>query len=245
VEGALALCAYAASLVDRQTVSEDANERQGLELLLDLMTPVVKSWPSEHCLEANKWAIQVLGGYGYTRDYPVERFYRDNRLNHIHEGAFGIQGLDILGRKVRVAGGRALLLLEARIEETITRADAAGGFDEETSQLRAALQTLLRATETAVACPDLERGLANATLYLDACGDVMIAWMWLWQASVATARLARANAQDADRAFLEGKVAACRYFFRYELPRALQAFALVRTLDDTCLSLTEAQFIGA
>ena len=87
-EGALHLCFLAASLVDQP-------DNKAAATLLDVLVPIVKAWPSEHALEANKWAIQVLGGYGYTRDYPVERLYRDNRLNMIHEGTNGIQALDL------------------------------------------------------------------------------------------------------------------------------------------------------
>ena len=106
--------------------SEDRRRRRrargGCDLLLGVLTPVAKSWPSEHCLEANKLAIQILGGYGYTRDFPVERFYRDNRLNPIHEGALGIQAIDLLGRKVRLDGGRGFDLLCAKIADAVALA---------------------------------------------------------------------------------------------------------------------------
>ena len=89
-----------AALVDEQRTETDKTKLARITLLLEILTPIAKAWPSEFCLEANKHAIQVLGGYGYTRDFPVERLYRDNRLNSIHEGTHGIQGLDLLGRKV-------------------------------------------------------------------------------------------------------------------------------------------------
>ena len=95
----------------RQRTAQDEAERAEAHLLLEVLTPVVKSWPSQWCLEANSLAIQVHGGYGYTRDYPVEQFYRDNRLNPIHEGTHGIQALDLLGRKVVMNDGAALRLL--------------------------------------------------------------------------------------------------------------------------------------
>jgi alkylation response protein AidB-like acyl-CoA dehydrogenase len=114
VEGSLALLLFCATLVDNLRTETDEAKRADDEQLLDLLTPIAKSWPSEFCLEANKHAIQVLGGYGYTRDYPVERLYRDNRLNPIHEGTHGVQGMDLLGRKVMQNGGRALQLLAAK-----------------------------------------------------------------------------------------------------------------------------------
>jgi butyryl-CoA dehydrogenase len=119
IEGAQTLMYYCAEMIDTKKTSKDKQQIQRLDLLLDLLTPICKSWPSEYCLEANKLAIQVLGGYGYTREYPVERLYRDNRLNHIHEGTWGIQGIDILGRKVRMHDGAAVAILREEMESTI------------------------------------------------------------------------------------------------------------------------------
>src|SRR5438045_490704 len=113
-EGALALELYCAKLVDElHTGDEEARTRS--HLLLEVLTPIAKSWPSEWCLEANSLAIQVLGGYGYTKEFDVEQCYRDNRLNAIHEGTHGIHGLDLLGRKVVMQDGAGLTLLVERI----------------------------------------------------------------------------------------------------------------------------------
>jgi alkylation response protein AidB-like acyl-CoA dehydrogenase len=241
VEGAQALCGYCALLVDRQKASTDADEREELGLLLDLLTPIAKSWPSEHCLEANKWAIQVLGGYGYTRDYPVERLYRDNRLNHIHEGTFGIQAIDLLGRKVRMQDGAALTMLLGRMAASIAAAKAAGLAGEATA-LEQAAASLKTATDAVLGAGDLDVGLANATLYLDAFGHVVVAWFWLQQALAARNALADA---PSDRRFYEGKLAACRYFFRYELPLVHARFELVASLDTTCLDASADHFSGS
>ncbi|MGH6651708.1 MAG: acyl-CoA dehydrogenase [Sphingopyxis sp.] len=241
VEGAQALSCFCALLVDQQKASRDAAERDELGLLLDLLTPVAKSWPSEHCLEANKWAIQVLGGYGYTRDYPVERLYRDNRLNHIHEGTFGIQAIDLLGRKVRMQDGAAMDLLLRRIGATIALAHDGDDFAAEADALAGAVDALRRATDAVVQAADGETGLANATIYLDAFGHIVIAWLWLQQALAAAEALDQGSS---DRAFYEGKVAAFRYFFRYELPLIHPRFELVRSLDTTCLDAGAEQFAG-
>jgi alkylation response protein AidB-like acyl-CoA dehydrogenase len=238
VEGALSLVMYCAFLIDRQKISEDEAERARIGLLLDILTPIAKSWPSEHCLEANKLAIQVLGGYGYTRDYPVERLYRDNRLNHIHEGTYAIHGIDLLGRKVRMADGAAFKLLIEEIGATLADADGISALQAESAALRNAIRALEDTTANVIACGDLDLGLANATLYLDAFGHIVIAWMWLRQAMAA---LENAGQDD----FLSGKVAACRYFFRYVLPGVHAQLALVTSLDDTCLRLRSEQFVGA
>jgi butyryl-CoA dehydrogenase len=236
VEGAIALSCACTRLVDEMSVASSASDRADLELLLELLTPIMKSWPSEHCLEANKLAIQILGGYGYTRDYPVERHYRDNRLNHIHEGTFAIQGLDLLGRKVRIQDGKALHLLLERIKTTILCAKKIAVFSDEVEGLSQIMSAIRRSTEAAINCENLDRSLANATLYLDAIGHTVVAWLWLEQAIVAHRALGSAES-EADRNFYEGKLSACRYFHRYELPKALCQLALVEGLDDTCLNM--------
>ncbi len=209
-EGALALELYCARLVDEQHTGDAAAAEQAA-LLLEVLTPVAKSWPSEWCLEANSLAIQVLGGYGYTRDFPVEQYWRDNRLNMIHEGTHGIQALDLLGRKVVMKGGAGLKLLATRVSESIARAGQVAGLAEPANDLAEALQRLGAATKSAWATAVPEEALANATPYLQAFGHVVLAWIWL---DVALAVAARPG-----RGLAPGKRAALRYFFAYELPK--------------------------
>jgi alkylation response protein AidB-like acyl-CoA dehydrogenase len=204
-EGALALELYCARLVDEHHTG-DAAAAKDAALLLEVLTPIAKSWPSEWCLEANSLAIQVLGGYGYTRDFPVEQYWRDNRLNMIHEGTHGIQALDLLGRKVTMDGGAGLELLAARMRATIERAPADDG-----RALAQALQALVAATQSAWATGVPEEALANATPYLQAFGHTVLAWIWL------DVTLALQGHEDDD--FTHGKRAAMRYFFDYELPK--------------------------
>ncbi|MFN8936228.1 MAG: acyl-CoA dehydrogenase, partial [Pseudomonadota bacterium] len=173
-EGALALELYCARLVDEQhTGAPDASGEAAL--LLEVLTPIAKSWPSEWCLEGNSLAIQVHGGYGYTRDFPVEQYWRDQRLNMIHEGTHGIQALDLLGRKVVMDGGAGLKLLAARVSATIERAGQVAGLAEPANQLAGALQRLGAATKSAWATGVPEEALANATPYMQAFGHVVLA----------------------------------------------------------------------
>jgi len=153
-------------------------------LLLDVLTPIVKGWPSQWCLVANDLAIQVHGGYGYSREYPVEQFYRDSRRNAIHEGTHGVRALDLLGRKVVMRDGTGLDLLTATIRATIDRAPV--GLAAEAQQLAAAVGRLETVTGRLWAAGDPRVALANASLYLEAAGHIVIAWLWLDMATVAT-----------------------------------------------------------
>ncbi|WP_308911549.1 acyl-CoA dehydrogenase [Pseudokordiimonas caeni] len=242
VEGGLALGLYASRLVDEEHFHPDAARRAEATDLLDILTPIVKSWPSDYCLKANDIAIQVHGGYGYTRDYPVERLYRDNRLNPIHEGTKGIQGLDILGRKVPMNGGRSLKALVARMTDTITEAKSVPSLKEHAATLEALIAKMGATTAALMQAMGTQgpgRALANASLYLDALGHITVGWMWLKQALVAEKALAN-GASDAG--FYEGKLAACRYFFTYELntiPAQCDTLAMV---DDTNVVMQDGWF---
>ncbi len=225
VEGALALTLYCSRLLDEERTAEQEPERARARLLLDVLTPLAKSWPSQWCLAANDLAIQVHGGYGYTREYNVEQFYRDNRLNPIHEGTHGIHGLDLLGRKVVIDGGAGLKLLLETLADTAARATAAGG---EAAELAAGLeQAAARIGATTAnlwSTGDPSTALANASVYLEAVGHVVLAWIWLEQFLALG---------DGTEAFHEGKRQAARYFFRVELPRTGAQFDLLDSLDRT------------
>ena len=244
VEGGYALCLYCARLVDEQRVpagtqsaGTDDTAKQEAGLLLDLLTPIAKSWPSQWCLEANSLAIQIHGGYGYTREYPVEQFYRDNRLNPIHEGTHGIQALDLLGRKAVMNGGAAMKLFAAEADKTIAEARADTALAAYAAELETALgdvaATLQALAPVLAGKPTL--ALANAVLFLEAFGHTVIAWIWLRQALAAQRGLRQGLAVDAD--FYAGKLAACRWFYRWELPKTRQWHELLRSLDDTTLSM--------
>lgn len=230
-EGALALALYCARLVDEQhTGTPDAAAQA--RLLLEVLTPIAKSWPSENCLEGNSLAIQVLGGYGYTRDFPVEQYWRDQRLNMIHEGTHGIQALDLLGRKVVFEGGAGLKLLGATVGRTIERAGAIDALRSHADALASAWQRLAGATAAAWQGGDAEATLANATPYLQAFGHVVLAWIWLDVA------IAAASASPADR----GRRQACRFFYDYELPKVDAWLSVVAARNPTCREMRDEWF---
>jgi butyryl-CoA dehydrogenase len=237
-EGALALELYCARLVDEQRTGTPEASRDAA-LLLEMLTPIAKSWPSEWCLEANSLAIQVHGGYGYTRDFPVEQYWRDNRLNMIHEGTHGIQGLDLLGRKVVMQDGAGLALLARTVNATIARALAVPALAEHANALAGALKHLGNATRAAWSTGNPDEALANATPYLQAFGHTVLAWIWL---DVAVCGRQRLDAGQGDAARLQGQLAACTYFFHYELPRIAAWLKVVETRDATCRAMDEAWF---
>ncbi|OBI44044.1 acyl-CoA dehydrogenase [Mycobacterium sp. E796] len=234
VEGGLALALYSARLIDIEQASESEGERESAALLLDVLTPIAKSWPSRWCLEANDLAIQVHGGYGYTREYDVEQHYRDNRLNPIHEGTVGIQSLDLLGRKVTQHGGASLTELGNAIATTVDAATALGRENAVLAlQLDAVLQRVLRVTASISGSADREAAMANSVIYLEAVGHLVVAWMWLEQ-------FMAAGEHEGD--FYEGKRQAARYFFSYELPRTGPQLDLLAALDRTTVDMRPQWF---
>ncbi len=241
-EGALALALYCARLVDEQhTGAPDA--ARDAALLLEVLTPIAKSWPSEWCLEANSLAIQVLGGYGYTRDFPVEQYWRDNRLNMIHEGTHGIQALDLLGRKVVMNDGAGLKLLATTVQRTLARAATAPALAGHGAALAGALEQLYAATRAAWSTGVPEDALANATPYLQAFGHVVLAWVWLDVALTAQAGVAGgAGVTVTEAGFVPGKLQACHYFFAYELPKIDAWLAVVASRNPTCRDMQDDWF---
>ena len=231
-EGALALELYCAKLVDEQHTG-DASAADEARLLLEVLTPIAKSWPSEWCLEANSLAIQIHGGYGYTRDFPVEQYWRDNRLNMIHEGTHGIQGMDLLGRKVLMEEGMGVHLLGARMRETADKAMVYPDLAADAKALNTALQKVIAATQMAWSSGQPQEALANAVPYLQAFGHLVLAWIWLDVS--ASCRGAQTPAQT-------GRQAAAKYFFHYELPKIDAWLHVVSNRDMTCANLAEDAF---
>lgn len=236
-EGGFALCMHAAHLHELACGGDDS-----AAALLEVQTEIVKSWPSEWCLEANKLAIQTLGGAGYVRDYPVEQLYRDNRLNMIHEGTAGIHALTLLGRKVQ--GGRAKPLFDAMhaaADEANAYAEAAGGSGARElagapsveSCVRECAGSLRRAVAraeevtSALTSDTVEKrsALINAHEYLTLMGHTCVAWMWLRSAVAAARGLdaldARAAGEATGAAAADGAESEEHSFYRGKLHTCL------------------------
>nr|WP_028115593.1 acyl-CoA dehydrogenase [Ferrimonas senticii] len=239
-EGSLALTLYAATLVDRAEAGEDPEAAQ----LLDLLTPVVKSFPSIYGLKSNDLAIQVLGGAGYTREYNVEQLYRDNRLNRIHEGTDGIQSLDLLGRKLWQHRGQGLALLMAQFQQTVA---AAEHFPELASLRQGFAQHLLTVSGVieqfagAMQAGEAAKVLDNSALFLDMFSKTVVAWIWLKSAECAQRRYGGSEDRQ-QRQWLAGKLQAAKYFIDWELPEVEHQARLLRGYNDSCAAMQPEWF---
>jgi butyryl-CoA dehydrogenase len=227
-EGALALELYCARMVDEE-MTGDAVSAEEARLILEVLMPIAKSWPSEWCLEANSLAIQIHGGYGYTRDFPVEQYWRDNRLNMIHEGTHGIQAADLLGRKVLMEDGKAWQLLRQRIGVTSKRAAQYPELTGFAGELDHAVIAVDDATKAAWSTANPIEALANAVPYMQAFGHMVIAWIWL---DIAINKIA----------IKATNTPATAYFYHYELPKLTAWLNVVKTRDLTCANMAEDDF---
>ena len=230
-EGAMALCLYCAKLSDDIETHPDEAQRVSAQQLLDLLTPITKSWPAEFCLAANDLAIQVHGGYGYTRDYDVEQIYRDNRLNPIHEGTFGIQAADLAGRKLWQNGGAGYKTLLGLMQKTVAKAKSDDRHRQSASQLEKAISSLEMAVVSMQKVENRSAVLDNAAAFLSAFGHVVVGWLWLSQRLAATETASREDSV----------MAASGYFMTLELPKAILALSQVAqgrsTFSDLDLSV--------
>ena len=240
-QGAVALVLYCARLLDEEQTAATAEARAQAAARLALLTPVAKTWPSEWAQVSLHHALQIHGGAGYTRDFEIELLYRDNRLNPIHEGTTGIQGLDLVGRKIRRDGGKALAALATLIRATIAAAEPQAPLSAAAAQLRDALAAVERAVAVLLAESDDERALAHGTPFLFGFGHLIVGWLWLDQAIFA-AGLCQELPREFARAFLDGRISACRYFAETELPKAAAWLKPIQSGSTLVLSTPLEQF---
>lgn len=243
VEGSLSLILQCSYYEDMQHVAE-GEEKERCHLLLDLLTPVAKSYPAEMGILSTSQSIQCFGGYGYCEDFPVEQHFRDMRIHTIHEGTTGIQGMDLLGRKLVMNNGKAFFLYLEEIRKTLNEARSVSGLERQAAAMEEALKCLEQVTSHLMVLAQSkgpETMLADAVLYLEIFGIVTMAWQWLVQALVAQTCLSKATAK-ADQAFYQGKLYTFRYFFAYELPKIKGLAQRLTDEDPLTLDMPTAFF---
>lgn len=214
-EGSLSLLLYCSKLGDLAHAGS-GEIKANAALLLDLLTPIAKSYPSEMGCLSTSAAVQVLGGAGYTTDFPVEQYYREARIHPIHEGTTGIHGMDLLGRKIVMYEGKAIQLLIVEMLQSISNAKTVQKTEFFGITLEKYLQKAQQVTGHLLqkAGKNPEVYLSDATLYLEFLGILVIAWRWLEQGMDASKKL---NISSEDSEFYLGKLMTMEYFFEYEL----------------------------
>ena len=243
IEGAFSLLMQCSKYLDLQHVAGD-EEKEKYNLLLEILTPVAKSYPSEMGVQAISQGLQCLGGSGYCDDYPLEQYYRDARIHPIHEGTTGIQAMDLLGRKVLMQNSRAFELLISEIQAAVAAATEFSELQDVAQQLDEVLSDLQKVTEHLVAIARTkgpEYFLADATLYLELFGIVAVAWQWLLQGSAIQKALNK-GAKNKELNFYHGKIVALRYFFGYELPKTLGLCARLMHTDGLTVEMRTELF---
>lgn len=244
VEGSLGVIMQCALWADLYAVLEEPGAKERSFLLLELLTPVAKTYPSEMGILSVSAGLQCLGGYGYCEEFPLEQFYRDARIHPIHEGTTAIQGLDLLGRKVLMKEGKALGFFLEEVQKTIQEAAGIPSLWDLAEALQGAVESLVRVTEHLLGLAKSENPevfLADATLYLEMFGIVAVAWQWLRQAIAASKGLSSGPGQ-ADCLFYQGKLATFRYFFGYELPKIQGLAARLTSSEHLTVQLPEEHF---
>ena len=238
VEGGLSLVLECARYADMMHVTE-GEERARYELLLDLLTPIAKTFPAEYGIKAVSEGMQVFGGYGYCRDFPLEQMYRDIRITSIYEGTTGIQSQDLLGRKVTMKGGQALMALAQEIQQSLGEASTFDDLKKYVELLQKEMGRFQQVTQRLVGIAmkgEIELFLSDASLFMEMSSLLVVAWQWLKQATVAKRALVT-GAQGEEAKFYESKLHTMRYFFAYELPK-MKSLA-TRLLDEEVITLSQ------
>lgn len=242
-EGSLSLLLQCSRYVDQMQVAE-GEEKERCHLLLDLLTPIAKSYPSEMGLLSISQGLQCLGGYGYCDEFPIEQFYRDARIHPIHEGTTGIQGLDLLGRKVIMKGGKAFTLFLQEVQKTAAEANQIPALKGYVRRLEQALEELINVTArlvTTAQSGNTELFLADATLYLELFGIIAVAWQWLLQ-GISIQKALAGPLSEMENRFYQGKFYTLRFFFHYELPKIQGLLSRLGEGDGLTVSMEEALF---
>ncbi|MGB5818140.1 MAG: acyl-CoA dehydrogenase [Saonia sp.] len=232
VESSLSLVILASKYHDISHTSKDGEERKKYHLLLEMVIPIVKTYPSEAGAMAVNNGLQVLGGYGFCSDFILQQYHRDIRISAIYEGTTGIQSQDLLGRKVTMENGKALELLSAEIMNTIK---GASNY-EELRPYADKLASKLKLTQEVLGFlmpfaqkGDYERYLSDANLFMEFLSHIVIGWLWLDMAMHAKTSLVNGdNAYSVD--FYESKIHTMKFYYKYELPKTN---SLAESLMDT------------
>ena len=246
VDGMRSLLYFVGILDDRKETAESAEEKARLQGMIDLLIPVAKGYVTDRSFEMCSVGLQVYGGYGYIRDYPMEQLLRDCRITMIYEGTNGIQAMDLLGRKLGLNQGKPIMDLLGEIQKTLARAKGVerlkGLADRVEKAVNRVGETALHLGQTAMSAKVLN-AFAFAHPFMDVCGDVILAWLHLWRATVAVAALEK-GAKKKDAAFYEGQVKGAEFFIHTILPATHGKMKAILETNGAAVEISDAAFGG-
>jgi len=244
VEGSMSLILQAALYLDKEMTSTNPEEKGKYHLLLELLTPIVKTYPAEQGIQSTSNAVQILGGYGFCFDFMPQQYYRDIRIIALYEGTTGIQSLDLLGRKITIKNGKALELLAVEIQDTIK---AASKFDDLKPFANTLLENLgLTQKVIGTLMPhalkgNYERFLADATVFMDFFGTIVIGWQWLKTATVAKQTLVDTNGNQPS-SFYESKIHTMKFFYTYEMSKTKGLAKIIMNTEELTIKIPKDLF---
>ncbi len=246
VDGMRSLIYYGAHLLDLEKLAATTEDREYYGNLLSLLTPVIKSFCTDCGFDICSEAMQVLGGYGYTKDFPIEQHLRDVRIAAIYEGTNGIQAMDLLARKLGMKKNVVFMNYLQEIQKTVTRAKnspATGDLADKVKNIADKLgETAMFIGNTAMS-PEFKTAFVHATPFQEAMGEVTLAWMLLWRAAISAEKLTN-GAKKKDAIFYQGQIKTATYFINSILPVTAGKMNAIQTGDASALEAAEAIFGG-
>jgi alkylation response protein AidB-like acyl-CoA dehydrogenase len=246
VEGIRSLLYYVGMCEDKIKICEDAKEKLIYQGIIDILTPIAKGYVTDRAFEVCSHGVQVYGGYGYIRDYPMEQLLRDCRITMIYEGTNGIQAMDLLGRKLGLNKGKPVMDLLGEIQKIIAMAKDAQGLEDLAAKMEKIVDKLgevaLHMGMTAMS-PKAMNAFAFAHPFMDVCGDVVMGWMLLWRAAIASKKLEN-GAKKKDAVFYQGQIKSAEFFIYSLLPITFGKMKAILTTNGAAVEITEDSFGG-
>ncbi len=246
VESLRSLSYYIAFCFDSMATSSDSEEKTRLQGIIDFLIPIAKAYTSERSFDVCNLGVQVYGGYGYIKEYPVEQLLRDCRITSIYEGTNGIQALDLFARKLGQNGGRPIIDLTAEIRRTVAAAaegERTAPMADKLEQALVRLEEVARHMGTTAMSGNLLTASAHAHPFLEVCGDVMVGWMLLWRARIAAEALV-AGGTEKHTAFYEGQIKSSEFYSQVMLPAALGRMEAILSGSSVAIDIPEDAFGG-
>ena len=246
VEGMRSLLYYVSFLTDLILVADDPEDKATYQGMIDVLIPIAKGYVTDRAFEVCNHGLQIYGGYGYTKDYPMEQLVRDCRITMIYEGTNGIQAMDLLGRKLGLNNGKAVMDLMSKIQKTAAEAKAVPELNDMAEAVEAAVnklgETALHLGAKAMS-KEILTAFAHAYPFMEISGDVVMAWMLLWRAVIAINAL-KGGAQKKDKAYYEGQIKSAEFFIHTILPVTLGKMNAVLKTSGSAMEISEASFGG-